>query len=98
VEASFTSKLVATIDTSKPVWDKYLLKNVGLKAPGYHIAKDRRLNRCLTVYESLEKRMKHLLQSETGKMIVETFDEIYPQYAERVSNIKKLDFALWKIR
>lgn len=35
VEPSFSSKLVATIDDSKPVWDVHVLNNLGLKQPYY---------------------------------------------------------------
>lgn len=34
VEASFSSKMLATIDASKPVWDKYVLQNLGLELTG----------------------------------------------------------------
>ena len=30
VEASFSSKMLATIDASKPIWDQYVLQNLGL--------------------------------------------------------------------
>jgi hypothetical protein len=33
LEASFASKLLATIDPNLPVWDKHVLRNTGLKAP-----------------------------------------------------------------
>jgi len=39
-EASFVSKLVATIDTNLPVIDKFVLSNAGLKLP-YCYVKDR---------------------------------------------------------
>jgi hypothetical protein len=34
-EASFTSKLIATIDPLNPVWDKYVLGNTGIPRPKY---------------------------------------------------------------
>ena len=34
IEASFTSKLLASIDTSRPIWDRYVLKNLGIKLEG----------------------------------------------------------------
>ena len=34
-EPSFSSKLVATLDPDRPVWDRFVLKNTGQKAPSY---------------------------------------------------------------
>ena len=31
IEGSFTSKLLATINPNLPIWDQYVLKNIGLK-------------------------------------------------------------------
>lgn len=36
VEASFSSKLVATINPELPIWDSIVLKNLGKKAPAYY--------------------------------------------------------------
>ena len=36
IEASFSSKLMATINPDKPVWDEFVLKNLGIiKPPTY---------------------------------------------------------------
>ena len=37
MEASFSSKLVATINPEMPVWDQYVMKNMGIKVPGYSV-------------------------------------------------------------
>ncbi len=34
-EPSFSSKLSATLDPNEPVWDHYVIKNTGQKAPAY---------------------------------------------------------------
>ncbi|TLS36481.1 hypothetical protein FCL54_14795 [Pseudalkalibacillus caeni] len=36
VEASFSSKLVATINPDLPVWETVVLDNLGLKPPAYY--------------------------------------------------------------
>ena len=43
VEASFSSKMVATIDPEMPVWDKYVLQNLHIKIDGTK-TKEERLN------------------------------------------------------
>ncbi len=34
VEASFSSKMLATIEPAKPIWDQYVLQNLGLELTG----------------------------------------------------------------
>ncbi len=51
IEASFASKLIATIDPEKPVIDRYVLKNIGLKMP-YAYTKDR-FNRIIKLYDDV---------------------------------------------
>jgi hypothetical protein len=56
IEASFASKLVATIDPSKPVIDKFVLENFGLKLPRWDCRIDRPGQLMST--EPFVKRMK----------------------------------------
>ena len=97
IEASFASKLVATRYPEKPVWDQYLLENLGLKRPGYHLPKQRRLEKSILLYSELERKMNALETSEVGQCIVESFDRKHPAF-RNISNIKKLDLTLWQIR
>ena len=70
-EASFASKLVATIHPDKPVIDKFVLENAGLKLP-YSSAKDRE-SKIILVYGQLESKFQHFLNTENGKYLVKQF-------------------------
>jgi hypothetical protein len=94
-EPSFSSKLVATIDPAKPIWDRFVLMNSGLKAPLYTDV--RKLAKAKIVYRQIRGWYFTQLQSENGQRILKIFDEEVPEH-EEISKLKKLDFVLWQIR
>jgi len=94
VEASFASKLVATIDPSRPIIDKYVLKNLDENLP-YTYARNR-ISRIIDIYLTVEMKMLELCQSPVGQETIALFDLKFPQ--NTISSMKKLDFVLWKIR
>lgn len=94
MEASFSSKLAATINPEMPVWDKYVMKNMGIKVPGYSVKN--RQEKIKDAYGQLVKEYEHLLESNEGQMMIKAFDEAY-SYC-KVTDIKKIDFILWQIR
>jgi len=94
-EASFASKLIATIDPGFPVIDKHVLNNLNLSRPQ---PKDLdKLNSWLNIYNRLISEFTTYLTSETGLYLLRRFDEMYP-YASGIDPIKKLDFILWQSR
>ncbi len=94
VEASFASKLVATLDPVQPVIDSVVFKNLGLKLPTA-AAVDR-----FSEIQDLHRRLCHLysgyLASESGRDLVERFREAYP--GAQVTETKMLDLILWQSR
>ena len=93
-EASFASKLVATIHPDKPVIDKFVLENAGLKLP-YPSSKDRE-KKIVSVYDQLEEKFKEFLGTENGKYLIEKFGTKFPN--KNITKVKMLDFVLWQIR
>lgn len=94
VEASFSSKMYATLYPEKPIWDKYVLRNLGLVMPT--TVKDR-LNIAIEIYNKIEQWYADFLVTENAQECLEVFDKMLPEYSW-VSNIKKIDFYLWSIR
>ncbi len=97
VEASFSSKLLATIDPNKPIWDQYVLNNLKLKpAPQYK--DDRfRINRSIELYDKICEWYKERVESDFGKAEITFFDAKFPRYSW-ITSIKKIDFLLWSKR
>jgi hypothetical protein len=95
VEASFASKLAATVDPDKPVIDSFVLKNVGLRLPPPG-AIDVRLKKVEELHERLGSEYAEFLDAETGRYLVERFEASYP--ARPVTRVKMLDLVLWQTR
>lgn len=93
-EASFASKLVATVHPDKPVIDKFVLENAGLKLPSPS-AKDRE-GKITAVYSQLEIRFKGFLDTKNGKYLVKQFQAKFPN--AKITKIKMADLVLWQTR
>jgi len=93
-EASFASKLVATLDPTKPVVDKFVLGNFGLKPP-YYSASEREA-KTIGVYNELCGRYETLMRSPLGRTICARFTQRYPK--ADITEIKKIDLVLWQTR
>jgi hypothetical protein len=94
IEASFASKLVATVDPSTPVIDRFVLENFGLKLPRWGLSD--RESKTVDVYHNLRGAYRELFQSPTGTMIRELFELRFPHAG--ITELKKIDLVLWKIR
>jgi len=94
-EPSFSSKLVATLDPSKPVWDKYVLNNIHLPAPSYNSPS--KFDEAEAIYQKIEDWFLSFERSVEGAMIIRKFDELISSHID-ISNTKKIDFWLWQTR
>lgn len=90
IHASFGSKLLATVNPDMPIWDKFVLQNLGLRAP-YVYEKDR-LQKIIYLYQ----KICSWYQSEEAQKKLETFNELFPD--TDISDVKKIDFILWATR
>jgi len=93
-EASFASKLVATVRPEMPVIDSVVLKNVDLRLPRYNSRA--RTAQLVRLHQTLVQRFHAFLRTETGRYLVKRFREEYPQ--ARISQVKMLDLVLWQTR
>lgn len=91
-EASFASKLVATLHPEKPVIDQHVLRNFGLRLPSGR----NREHRCVACYDELCEKYAALLKSAEGAMALEKFNVLFP--SDGITDLKKLDLVLWQIR
>jgi hypothetical protein len=94
LEASFASKLVATLDPSKPVIDRFVLEYFELRLPRWGLSD--REPKTIGLYYDLCDKYRTLMQSPTGTMIRELFESQYPNL--EISALKKIDLVLWKTR
>ncbi len=94
LEASFVSKLIATLQPSKPVIDSVVMKNLGLRLPAPS-ASDRVTKIC-ELHQRLERMFAAFLLTDEGAYLVKEFNHMYPN--AKVTDEKKLDLVLWQTR
>lgn len=94
IEASFTSKLVATLDPIKPIIDRFVLGNFGLRLPSHNAPN--RESKTVDIYNQLCSSYETLMSSCSGRMICHKFEQQYP--LADITNLKKIDLILWQIR
>ena len=96
-EPSFSSKLVASLDPTQPVWDKYVLEYLRIKAPSYRLKQIVKVEEAKLVYGKIQNWYKEFLGSPKGESVVAIFDREVPEHAAKITDLKKVDFVLWQI-
>lgn len=95
IEASFSSKMLATLYPDKPILDRYVVQNLGLQLTGK--SKQDRLENAITLYSDIEKWYSDFLGTDDSKECLAVFNRTLPKYSW-LSDVKKVDFFLWSIR
>lgn len=95
IEASFSSKMLATINPDMPIWDRYVVQNLCLHMKGK--TKEAQLDCAVGLYEQMADWYGQFLKTENGRDCIEAFDRTLPGYTW-MSDVKKIDFYLWSIR
>ncbi len=95
VEASFASKLLATINPDFPIWDSQVVRALGYKIDG-ETSFEERINEYIKTYAKLTEEVKTFIDSEQGQICIQLFDELFPNH-KHISDLKKIDFYLWNI-
>ena len=95
VEASFSSKLIATIDPEKPIWDQYVLQNLGLELKGKNPRE--RISNAVEIYHRIENWYAEYLKTDEAQENIAEFDRHLPSYAW-ITDVKKIDYLLWSKR
>lgn len=94
VEASFASKIRATIDENSAVIDSFVLQNLRLQLP--KLGDPQRLHKVAVLYELLNQEMKELRSTDIGRFVEQQFFIVYPNCG--ITPIKALDLTIWQLR
>ena len=94
-EPSFSSKLVATIDPWKPIWDTNVLRNTELVAPPY--ASPSKHQDAVAAYASIVAWYREFMTSRDARCWVNLFN-IHVEHYYKITDSKKIDFILWQLR
>ena len=103
VEASFASKLLSLINPDMPVYDSIVINNlktyekIDIKT-AWHSDYKKRIKRRVAAYEQIRDWYDNLLKPARKKKWIELFDKSFPEFKDKISDVKKIDLILWKIR
>lgn len=97
VEASFASKLLATVRPEMPVYDRHVRENLFLRAPGSHIPARERVEIFFRVYAALTETVAWAIRAKEFEALQKGFDDRLPAYCD-FTNVKKLDLLAWQHR
>jgi hypothetical protein len=92
IEASFSSKMLATLNPNRPIWDQFVIKSLGFKTAEQ--SKEEMLESAIRVYADIETWYSRFLGTEGAQACIDVFDSALPDYSW-LSNVKKVDFFLW---
>lgn len=95
IEASFSSKMLATLCPDRPIWDSLVLQNLGIKLTGK--TQQEKLDNAVALYADIEKWYRDFLDTENAKECLSVFERTLPEYTW-LSDVKQIDFFLWSIR
>lgn len=95
VEASFSSKMIATINPENPIWDQYVLQNLGLVLNGKNPRE--RIENAIEIYDRIKTWYSDYLLTEEALKNIAEFDRWLPSYSW-IPAIKKIDYLLWSRR
>ena len=75
-----------------PVWDKYVLQNMGIEIKRYSLKK------CVECYKKILEYYDKMEMSGEANELIKMFDDHFPQYKDKFTRIKKMDLMLWQRR
>lgn len=93
VEASFSSKMLATFDPEAPIWDSIVLARLEIK-PSNAKDKNKKIEQTIEKYNKLCDWYKTFKKNPKAKSFVDEFNKNFPKY-KKFSKTKKIDFIIW---
>ena len=92
VEASFASKMLATINPEMPIWDRNVLRSLHLQLKGKN--QEEKLSNAVVLYDRICRWYDGFLQTEDANNLLSLFDREFSEFVS-MTPIKKIDFILW---
>lgn len=96
VEASFASKLYATVNPDAPVIDAEVLRNLDLRLPSTQKPAATRISLIVDIYEEMRDCFNQYVSTESGDFMTKEFRNRFPE--AHITPQKILDLVLWQNR
>ena len=95
-EIVFASKILHNVDTSIPIYDSVVGdEHFGYKRKSGETLEQRK-QKNLQMYKDYCESFIRYTNSPDGQKIIELFDKKFPEYKDVISDVKKVDFVLWR--
>ena len=101
IDVSFVSKMMAAVDPNLPIWDRYVLQDLGLLKRWEKLSgkdKTQRMDEAERIYEDIKTWYVTFARSKDGMACIAAFDSAMPNYKEKLTAVKKIDYLLWSKR
>ena len=95
IEPSFSSKLLATLNPDMPIWDQYVLRNLGLELKGSN--KEERLCNAVILYDNIIEWYKEFLGTDNAKECLHLFRSATQNY-QWLTDTKIIDYIICGMR
>jgi hypothetical protein len=94
IELANASKVIASLDPTKPVYDSVVRGHLGLSHPAGDMRK------AIAIYQQLRERIAVLGNQRRILAALRDFDKEFPQFRNGrfLSKTKKLDLLLWQMK
>ncbi|MCR4598188.1 MAG: HD domain-containing protein [Acetatifactor sp.] len=92
IEASFASKMLATLNPNMPIWDSKVLAALQLRLAGSN--PNSRFSNAVVLYERICKWYQDYLKTDAATEMLHRFDKEFPEF-QIMSQTKKIDFIFW---
>lgn len=93
LEPSYASKMLATLNPEKPIWDSRVKSILEFNIQGN--TREKKKESIINIYYCIEETYKSYLESAEGIRNIELFDRIIGYKYPSLSKIRKLDFMIW---
>ena len=95
IEASFSSKMLATINPNYPIWDSQVVRALGIELDD-SLRGEAKIQAYIEAYNELTQEVRTFISTTEGIRCIEQFDATFPNYTY-LNPFKKIDFFLWNI-
>ena len=92
VELSFASKLLHTLDPTRPIYDRKVAAYLDLAAPPAYWQQDKKFACQLANYREIEAWYR----TPSAQALADQFDRLFPEYRDQIGRVKKIDFIIWR--
>ena len=95
IEASFASKMLATINPNYPIWDSQVIRALDISIDPTLVGEDK-IMAYVEAYTKLTREIGDFIKTTEGQMCIKQFDATFPNLTY-LNSFKKIDYYLWNI-